>query len=149
MSETRMLYSYPGPHQIDGDGYDYKIVEEEDVEKYLDAGYTKTTTEAKANYIEEFGEEDEAETESQDVDINKLREEIRAELKEEYFEKVEIETIAATPLSDEDIRFNALVVVLDDINADSVEFVADRLEIEYTNKEDTIIEIKIFLGIEN
>jgi uncharacterized phage infection (PIP) family protein YhgE len=44
-----MLYRHPGEHEIHGDKFDYVIVEEDDVEEYLDAGWFETTGEALEN----------------------------------------------------------------------------------------------------
>jgi hypothetical protein len=44
----RMLYKYPGPHEIHGDTFDYIIVAENAVDKHLAQGWFMTTTEAKA-----------------------------------------------------------------------------------------------------
>lgn len=43
----RMLYKYPGKHQIHGGNFDYTIVANGDVEAALAAGWFKTTPEAK------------------------------------------------------------------------------------------------------
>lgn len=45
----RMLYKYPGPHEIHGDHFDYTIVEddEDSVQAALDEGWSLTTDEAK------------------------------------------------------------------------------------------------------
>lgn len=45
----RMLYKYPGPHEIHGDNFDYIIVEdtEEAVAEAINEGWALTTTEAK------------------------------------------------------------------------------------------------------
>lgn len=47
MTQT-MLYKAPGPHDIHGGRFDYTIVDDEQVEAMLAAGWYLTTTEAKA-----------------------------------------------------------------------------------------------------
>jgi len=46
---TTMLYKWPGPHDIHGDRYDYKIVPDDEIQAALAAGWHLTTTDAKAN----------------------------------------------------------------------------------------------------
>lgn len=48
MNLQTMLYKAPGPHEIHGGRFDYTIVNDEDIEKALAAGWNLTTTEAKA-----------------------------------------------------------------------------------------------------
>lgn len=50
----RMLYKYPGPHEIHGDRFDYIIVDDEDeaVEAAISEGWFLTTDEAKGVQIE-------------------------------------------------------------------------------------------------
>lgn len=43
-----MLYKCPGPHEIHGGQFDYKIVEEEDIDAALADGWSRSTPEAKA-----------------------------------------------------------------------------------------------------
>ena len=42
-----MVYKYPGPHDIHGDKFDYKIIESEDVSAAIEDGWSLTTPEAK------------------------------------------------------------------------------------------------------
>lgn len=48
MSNTTMLYKAPGPHEIHGGRFDYTIVDDDQIEATLAAGWYLTTTEAKA-----------------------------------------------------------------------------------------------------
>lgn len=48
MKNARMLYRYPGPHEIDGDKFDYIILPESQVAHMLTQGWHKTPAEAKA-----------------------------------------------------------------------------------------------------
>lgn len=48
MKDARMLYRYPGPHEIDGEKYDYIILPENQVPSMLTRGWYLTTAEAKA-----------------------------------------------------------------------------------------------------
>ena len=43
-----MLYKAPGPHEIHGGRFDYTIVDDDQIEATLAAGWYLTTTEAKA-----------------------------------------------------------------------------------------------------
>ena len=43
-----MLYRHPGPHAIHGGKYDYVVVEKEDMPRYIENGWHKTTTAALA-----------------------------------------------------------------------------------------------------
>lgn len=47
MSNQTMLYKAPGPHQIHGGKFDYTIVDDDQIEATLAAGWYLTTTEAK------------------------------------------------------------------------------------------------------
>lgn len=47
MSQT-MLYQFPGPHEIHGARFDYIIVDDDQIEATLAAGWYLTTPEAKA-----------------------------------------------------------------------------------------------------
>ena len=49
MSHPVMLYRHPGPHDVHGDKFDHIIVELDDVEVYVEAGWFETTPEAKEN----------------------------------------------------------------------------------------------------
>lgn len=48
MSAQTMLYKAPGPHEIHGGRFDYTIVDDDQIEAALAAGWYLTTTEAKA-----------------------------------------------------------------------------------------------------
>jgi hypothetical protein len=48
MTNQTMLYKAPGPHEIHGGRFDYTIVDDDQVEATLAAGWYLTTTEAKA-----------------------------------------------------------------------------------------------------
>jgi hypothetical protein len=48
MSNTTMLYKAPGSHEIHGGRFDYTIVNDDQIEATLAAGWYLTTTEAKA-----------------------------------------------------------------------------------------------------
>jgi hypothetical protein len=48
MSNTTMLYKAPGPYEIHGGRFDYTIVDDDQIEATLAAGWYLTTTEAKA-----------------------------------------------------------------------------------------------------
>lgn len=51
MSNDRMLYKHPGPHQIHGNVFDYVIVDEDDAEVFSEAladGWQLTTDDALA-----------------------------------------------------------------------------------------------------
>ena len=43
---SRMLYKHPGQHALHGDMFDYVIVDELEVDKFLNVGWSMTTTEA-------------------------------------------------------------------------------------------------------
>jgi hypothetical protein len=47
-NSTTMLYKAPGPHEIHGGNFDYTIVEDDQIDAALAAGWYLTTTEAKA-----------------------------------------------------------------------------------------------------
>ena len=47
MKAQTMLYKAPGPHEIHGGRFDYTIVDDDQVEATLAAGWYLTTTEAK------------------------------------------------------------------------------------------------------
>lgn len=46
-----MVYKYPGPHKVHGDGFDYTVVAAKDVEAMCKAGWSKTTPEAKEAHL--------------------------------------------------------------------------------------------------
>lgn len=48
MADQTMLYKAPGPHEIHGGHFDYIIVDDDQIEAKLAAGWYLTTTEAKA-----------------------------------------------------------------------------------------------------
>ena len=50
MLNSRMLFKYPGSHEIHGDKFEYVVVPEIEVETYLKKGWSKTTNEAKDNH---------------------------------------------------------------------------------------------------
>ena len=52
MSNTTMLYKAPGLHEIHGGHFDYTIVNDNEIEATLAAGWYLTTTEAKAAHEE-------------------------------------------------------------------------------------------------
>lgn len=47
MLNARMLYKYPGKHEIHGDKFDYIVVPEHEVDVYLAKGWHLTTDDAK------------------------------------------------------------------------------------------------------
>ena len=47
MKTPTMVYKHPGIHAIHGDKFDYKIVDEDDIDSALADGWFLTTTEAK------------------------------------------------------------------------------------------------------
>ena len=53
MQSQTMLYVAPGPHEIHGGHFDYIIVNDDEIEQHLAAGWHLTTTEAKAAHDEE------------------------------------------------------------------------------------------------
>jgi hypothetical protein len=48
MKNPTMLYKAPGPHQIHGGHFDHIVVDDDQIEATLAAGWHLTTTEAKA-----------------------------------------------------------------------------------------------------
>lgn len=55
MANETMVYKHPGPHEIHGDSFDYKIVDADDadsLEVALAEGWHLTTTEAKASPVD-------------------------------------------------------------------------------------------------
>lgn len=47
MKNSQMLYRHPGQYEIEGEKFDYVIVDESEIEAYLLRGWSKTTAEAK------------------------------------------------------------------------------------------------------
>ncbi len=56
MKNATMLYQAPGPHQIHGGNFDYKIVDADEVEEALADGWHMTTTDAQASHEADQGE---------------------------------------------------------------------------------------------
>ena len=149
MSGTVMVYSYPGPHKLHGIDCDYVVVPEDEAEAHLKAGYSKTPADAKEAYEAEFGP---LEDEVAGVDAKAIEKRVRAEVTaefegvlEEHRQKIE-ELEALDNLPDEDRKLSAMLFVIDHIDSDGIEFVADKLGIEYTNKADTLAKIKTLNG---
>ncbi len=44
---SRMLYKHPGQHPLHGDMFDYIVVDELEVDKHIESGWSMTTDEAK------------------------------------------------------------------------------------------------------
>ena len=57
---TTMVYKSPGPHELQGEKVDYKVVEDDQIEKALDDGWFRTIPEAvgEVEVPEEFDEPD-------------------------------------------------------------------------------------------
>jgi hypothetical protein len=47
MKEPTMLYKHPGPHAIHGSFFDHIVVDIDEIEDAIKAGWSRTTTEAK------------------------------------------------------------------------------------------------------
>lgn len=59
------------------------------------------------------------------------------------------EPIDEKTLSDEDLKFNDLIIDIENLKADDVKFVAQHLSIEYSNIEDTREKVIDFLNLDN
>ena len=52
-------------------------------------------------------------------------------------------------LSSDDLKFNDLIIDIDNLKADDVKFVAKHLSIEYSNIEDTRAQVIDFLNLDS
>ncbi|NOQ31794.1 MAG: hypothetical protein GQ570_11790 [Helicobacteraceae bacterium] len=50
-------------------------------------------------------------------------------------------------LNEDDLKFNDLIVKIDELLAEDVKFIANHLHIDYVNKDDAVSDIKEFLGL--
>lgn len=82
MQSQTMLYVAPGPHEIHGGRFDYIIVNDDEIEQHLAAGWHLTTTEAQAAHEDQQARAAEAAAGSQDDDAPPTRAELEAKATE-------------------------------------------------------------------